>query len=125
VRALPTSLRLAVALLLLEAVGVALVAVVFGYDGLTQRAPSAGGAISVVAVPALLAAVLGLLGVQLARCRGWARGPAVALELLLAPLGYYMVIGGAPWLGVPAIAAALACTVLLLAPGTRAALGIH
>jgi hypothetical protein len=114
-----------VLLLLVEALGVGLVAAIFAYDGLTQRAASTGSAVSVVVVPALLAVVLGLLGVQLARCRAWARGPAVALELLLVPLGYYMVVGGAAWLGVPAIAAGLACTLLLLAPATRTALGIR
>ncbi len=124
-RALPSSLRLAVVLLFVEAVGVGLVAAIFAYDGFTQRAASTGGAVSVVAVPALLAVVLGLLAVQLTRCRAWARGPAVALELLLAPLGYYMVVGGAPWLGIPAIAAGLVCTLLLLTPATRAALGIR
>ena len=124
-RALPTSLRLAVVLLSVEALGVGLLAAIFAYDGLTQRAASTGSAVSVVAFPAILAVVLGLLAVQLSRSRAWARGPAVALELLLVPLGYSMVVGGAPWLGVPAIVAGLVCTGLLLTPSARTKLGIH
>lgn len=125
VRALPTPLRLAVALLFLEALGIGAVAVLFAYYGLTQKAASVGGAVSVVVFPAALAALLGLLGVMLARTRAWARGPSIALELLLVPIGYYMIVGGTAWLGVPTIVVALACTGLLLAPATRTALDIR
>ena len=124
-RSLPASLRLAVVLLLVEALGLGFVAVIFAYGGLTQPVTSPGSAVSVVVFPALLAGFLGLLGVQLVRCRAWARGPAVALELLLIPIGYAMASGGAPWLGVPGMVAGLACTALLLTPATRGALGIR
>jgi hypothetical protein len=79
----------------------------------------------VVVFPAGLAVFLGLLGWQLARLRSWARGPAIALELLLLPLGYSMVVGGSAWLGVPAIVGGLACTGLLVAPASRQALHIR
>ena len=125
VRALPTPLRLAVALLFVEALGIGAAAVLFAYYGLTEKAASTGSAISVVVFPAGLAVLLGVLGVALARTRAWARGPSVALELLLVPIGYYMIVGGTPWLGVPTILVALACTGLLLAPTTRAALDIR
>jgi hypothetical protein len=125
VRALPTTLRIAVVLLFVEAAGLAAVAALFAYDGLTQRAVSAGSAVTVVAFPAALGALLGVLGWQLTRRRSWARGPAIVLELLLLPLGYYMVVGGAAWLGIPAMVAGLACTGLLVAPASREALGIR
>jgi hypothetical protein len=118
-------LRLAVAVLLVEALGIGAVAVLFAYYGLTQKVAGTGSAVSVVVFPAGLAVLLGLLGVALARGRAWARGPAIALELLLLPLGYYMITGGALWLGIPTIVAALASTGLLLAPATRDALGIR
>ena len=124
-RALPTSLRLAVALLFVEALGIGAVAVLFAWYGLTHKAASTGSAVSVVVFPAALAVLLGWLAVTLARTRAWARGPSIALELLLVPIGYYMVAGGSAWLGVPTIIAALATTGLLLAPATRAALGIR
>ncbi|OLB65462.1 MAG: hypothetical protein AUI10_06645 [Actinobacteria bacterium 13_2_20CM_2_72_6] len=125
VRALPTPLRLAVALLFVEALGIGAVAVLFAYYGLTRKADSTGSAVTVVVFPAAVAVLLGLLSVTLARARAWARGPSIALELLLVPIGYYMTVGGTPWLGVPMIVAALACTGLLLAPATRTALGIR
>jgi hypothetical protein len=125
VRALPTPLRLAVALLFVEALGIGAVAVLFAYYGLTQKAASTGGAVSVVVFPAALAVLLGWLAVTLARTRAWARGPSIALELLLLPIGYYMIVGGTAWLGVLTIIAALATTGLLLAPATRGALGIR
>ena len=125
VRALPTPLRLAVALLFVEALGIGAVAVLFAYYGITHKAASTGSAVSVVVFPAGVAVLLGLFGVTLARTRAWARGPSIALELLLVPIGYYMIVGGSPWLGIPTIVAALACTGLLLAPATRAALGIR
>jgi hypothetical protein len=125
VRALPTTLRIAVLLLFVEALGLAAVAALFAYAGLTQKAASAGAAVSVVVFPAALAVLLVLFGWQLVRLRSWARGPAIVLELLLVPLGYYMVTGGAAWLGVPAIVAGLACTGLLVAPASRQALGIR
>ena len=124
-RALPTPLRLAIALLFVEALGIGAVAVLFAYYGLTRKVASTGSAVSVVVFPAGLAVLLGLLGVTLARTRAWARGPSIALELLLVPLGYYMITGGTPWLGIPTIVVALACTGLLLAPATRDALGIR
>ena len=88
-------------------------------------AASAGSAVTVVVFPAAMAVLLGALGRQLVRRRSWARGPAIALQLLLLPLGYSMVTGGAAWLGVPAMVAGLACTGLLVAPASREALGIR
>src|SRR2546430_8879744 len=52
-------------------------------------------------ISAAVAVLLGLLSVTLGRARAWARGPSIALELLLVPIGYYMTVGGTPWLGVP------------------------
>ncbi len=123
--ALPVTLRLAIALLFVEAAALAVLAVLFAYLGFTRPTASTGSAVSVVVFPAALAALLALLGTRLVRLRAWARGPAMVLELLLVPLGYYMVTGGAPWLGIPAVLAGLACTGLLVAPASRQALDIR
>jgi hypothetical protein len=71
------------------------------------------------------AVVLVALGTRLARRRAWARGPAVALELLFLPLGYFFVQRGAGLLGIPMIVLAVACVGLLITARSRAALGIH
>jgi hypothetical protein len=123
--AIPGTLRAAVALLFIEAVGVGAVAGLFAYEGVTQHVTSTGTALAVVLFPAGIAVLLALLGWLLARRRAWARGPAIVLELLLLPIGYYLTTGGAAWLGVPAILLGLTCGGLLLAPASRTALGIR
>ncbi len=72
-----------------------------------------------------MAGVLGLLAWSLHRRQRWARGPAIVLELLLLPIGYYMVAGGVAWLGLPTMALGLVGAGALLAPTTRSALGIQ
>jgi hypothetical protein len=43
---------------------------------------------------------------------------------MLLPLGWFMVRGGLAWLGVPLLAIGLVGAGLLIAPATRAALGV-
>lgn len=124
---LPVTLRVAVGLLLVEAVGVLIVAglvvdvLLSEYPGhLWGRQP-----VAIMAFGAVIAAALAGLGWQLLRRRAWARGPAVALELFFLPAGYYLTHSGVWALGIPVSAAALTCIVLLLAPASRAALGIR
>lgn len=124
---LPTTLRIAVGLLLVEAVGVLIVAglvvdvLLTEYSGrLWSREP-----VTIMAIGVVFATVLAGLGWQLLRRRGWARGPAVALELFFLPVGYYLIQWGVWALGIPVVAVALTCIALLLAPASRAALGIR
>jgi hypothetical protein len=121
----PATLRWAVWVLFVEAVGVAVVTGFLIYDALTRTASNRGGAAGAVIFPVLLAVLFALLGWQLRRRRGWARGPAIVLELLMLPVGYYMISGGAGWVGVPVMALGLLGAGLLLAPSSREALGIH
>ncbi len=112
-------------LLYVEAVGTAVAAGFFAYEGFTQKSVSVGSAVTSVAYPAGIAVLLAGLGLLLSRRRGWARGPAIVLQLLLLPIGYYMIAGGVPWLGVPVMLFGLVCAGLLLAPATRLSLGIR
>lgn len=121
----PTTLRWAVGLLAAQALAVAGVAAFLGYEDLTARPTNPGSAAAVTGYVVLLAALLALLAWALWRRRAWARGPAVVLELLLMPIGYYMSVGGLPWLGVPVLLAGGVTAGLLVAPATRAALGVH
>lgn len=119
----PASLRWAVWLLAGQAA--ALVAVVFFllYEDFTGAAASVGTAVAVTGFTAVLAALFGLFAWALNRRQGWPRGPAIVIELLLVPIGYSMVGSGLPLLGVPVMVVGLAGAGMLLAPGTRAALG--
>jgi hypothetical protein len=121
----PGSLRWAVRLVTAEAVAVTLV---FGYVVyLTARATGtvpAEHAVLVVGFAAVMAGLLWLFGWALSRRQGWARGPAVVLELMLLPIGYFMVAAGLLWAGIPICALGLVGAGLLVAPTTREALGV-
>jgi hypothetical protein len=116
----PTTLRWAIALLLAEAVAVV---AVIGYAALAGNVVISRDA-PVLGFAAIMVAVLALLGWALARLHSWARTPATVMELMLLPLGWFMVRGGLAWLGVPLLAIGLVGAGLLIAPATRAALGV-
>jgi hypothetical protein len=119
----PTTLRIAVWLLLGEAVALAVVLVFLVYEDLTGAAGTVRGAIAVTVYTALLAAVLGWLSWALHGRRGWARGPAIVLQLLLVLTGYTMTTNRLPEVGLPVLVIGLVGAGTLLAPATRAALG--
>jgi hypothetical protein len=119
----PATLRGAVALLLAEAVAVAVVAGFLGYEDATSSGIGSQ-AVAVTGFAVVMAIVPGVLGWSLARRRAWARGPAVVLELMLLPIGWYMVAGGLAWLGVPVFILGLLGAGLLVMPATREALGV-
>jgi hypothetical protein len=121
----PGTLRWAIWLLLVQALGVAVETGFVVYDAFTQTARSLGTALSTVAVWLGLTVLLALLAWQLSRRRSWARGVAIVLQLLMVLLGYTLVTSGLPWFGVPVMAVALTGAALLLAPSSREALGIH
>jgi hypothetical protein len=92
------------------------------YADLVATATTVQGAIGLTIFTALMAALLGVFAWSLHRRRRWARGPAIVLQLLLVPIGWTMVSGGQPALGVPVIALGLIGAGTLLAPATREAL---
>jgi len=121
----PVTLTVAVVLLGAEAVVGAGVAVLFVYLDLVRRTGNAGAAIGETVVFALLAAFLAVCARALFGRRRWARNPAVFSQLALLPVGYYMITGGLPYLGIPLLALNVAVIALLVAPATRAALEIN
>jgi hypothetical protein len=116
----PRSLRWAAGVVGVEAVaavaGAATTAVVTASGQVTSTANAVG-----IAVFALLAAgVLGGCARGLWRVAPWARGPVVALQLLLALLGYTAAFTAqAPQIGVPMLAAAAVTLYLLATPESR------
>jgi hypothetical protein len=116
----------AVVLLGVQTLGVAAVTGFLLYEDLTAApASSARDAWSITGFAAAATALLGVLCWALWHRRSWARGPSIVLELLLVPIGYYMIRGGLPWLGVPVSLLGISGAGLLLAPATREALGIR
>jgi hypothetical protein len=121
----PTALRAAIGLLFAQATVVALIVVFLVYKDVTADVVSWRDAIIVTGFAALIAALLGGLALALTRRRAWARGPAVVLELMLLPIGWFMISAGIAWLGVPVFALGLLGAGLLVAPATREALGVR
>lgn len=123
-QALPATLAWAVRLLYAEAVAVGLITVYLVYKDVTGDATNLRVAVFVTLFAILIAAALGGLAYALSRCRPWARGPVVALQLIQVPIGYYLATGGTPWFGVPVSLAGLVVAGLLVTPSATRALGV-
>jgi hypothetical protein len=118
------TLRWAIGLLLGEAVAVTAITLFLVYEAATATSLIWQDALLVVVFAAIMAALLGLFGWNLLRRRGWARGPAVVLELMLLPIGWFMIGGNLAWLGIPVFVLGLLGVGLLVTPATGGALGV-
>ncbi|WP_121162058.1 hypothetical protein [Micromonospora pisi] len=120
----PGPLRGAVWLLRGEAAALGLLAAYLIYADLTSTASDLVNALFVTAFTAGGALVLWLLGAALGRLRSGARAPAIVLQLMLLPVGYYMIQGGLAWLGIPLMALGVLVVGLLVCAPTNRALGV-
>jgi hypothetical protein len=123
--ALPPSLRWAVWLILGEAAVLAIVGAYLAYEDLTAVASDTGRALAVTGYVLIIAGVLVLAAVHLRRRRAWPRGLVIALQLMAFAAAFYLMRGGALWLGLPVGITAVAIIALLVAPSTRESLGIQ
>ncbi|MEV2238588.1 hypothetical protein [Micromonospora sp. NPDC049891] len=121
----PVTLRWAVRLLRGQAVAVGLVAAWLIFADLTATTTDLTSALLVTAFAIGVAVVLWVLGGALLRRRSGARAPAIVLQLMLLPIGWFMIQGGLGWLGVPLIALGVGVTWLLVSPPTTRALGFE
>jgi hypothetical protein len=122
---IPVTLRWAVRLLWGEAVAVGLIAAWLVWADLTATTTDLTSALLVTAFAVGAAAALWALGGALAGRRAGARAPAIVLQLMLLPIGWFMVQGGVGWLGVPLMALGLGVTALLVSTPTTRALGFE
>jgi hypothetical protein len=120
----PRPLWLAIGCLVVEAVGALAAAALLAAAAIRGPSVSVASAVSTVVVAVLLTVVFAALARLLARRSRGARGPALVLQLLLIPIGWYMARGATPWVGVPVLVVALLGAAGLLAPRTREELGI-
>ncbi len=121
----PSTLRAAVALILLEAAGAALLTAYLAWRDLTGAARDIGVAIGVTLFALLATVVLASVGRALARRRSGARGPAVVLQLMIMVVGYYMAQSPLTGAGIALIALGLVTGGLIVSPPTTRALGLH
>jgi hypothetical protein len=118
----PRALRWAAAVVGLEAALIALGALVLLYLTLTSSAASLSRALAEVVLVAAGAAVLGAAAVGLWRVAGWARGPVIVLQLLLAALAYTTAFeADQPAIGLPVLLLVAAELYLLATPEARLA----
>ncbi|MEV1142363.1 hypothetical protein [Micromonospora sp. NPDC049799] len=122
---IPVTLRWAVRILRAEAVAVGLVAAWLVWADLTAETTDLPSALLVTAFAVGAAAALWALGGALAHRRAGARAPAIVLQLMLLPIGWFMIQGGLGWLGVPLIVLGLGVTALLVSTPTNRALGFE
>jgi hypothetical protein len=105
-----------------EAAAIAFGALVVLYLTLTSTAISAASALAQVMLEFGGSIVLALCAVGLWRVAGWARGPVIVLQLLLAALAYTTAFeAGRPLVGVPVLALVAAELYLLATPEARLA----
>ncbi|MDG4769268.1 hypothetical protein [Solwaraspora sp. WMMD792] len=121
----PATLRWAVWALAGESVAVGLVAGYLAYQDVTSTATDLASALIVTGFAVGGAVLLAVLARAVARRRSAARAPAIVAQLMLLPVGYYMIVGGLAWLGVPLIGLGLVVTALLVAPPTTRAFGLE
>ncbi|MGC5021561.1 hypothetical protein [Micromonospora sp. DT47] len=120
----PDTLRWAVRLLRGEAVALALLAGWLIWADLTAARTDLVSALFVTGFAVAGAVALWALGGALARRRAGARAPAMVLQLMLLPVGWFMIQGGMGWLGVPLMVLGVGVCALLVSPPTTRALGV-
>lgn len=104
-----------------EAVALGLLTAFLVYQDLTAAAADVVSALLVTGFAAATAVVLWALAAALGRRRPGARAPAIVLQLMLVPVGYFMIQAGLAWLGIPLIVLGLlVCGLLVSSPTTRA-----
>jgi len=122
---IPVTLRWAVRLLWAEAVAVGLIAAWLVWADITATTTDLASALLVTAFAIGGAVALWALGRALLRRRAGARAPAIVLQLMLLPIGWFMIQAGLGWLGVPLMALGLGIAWLLVSPPTTRALGFE
>lgn len=118
----PPTVRVAAALLVLVAVTSGTLGVLEAFNVRPHRAVvGVGGTILLVGYSvALLLVVRGLL-----RLRSWARGPAVATQVLQLPVAYSFLGGPTTWIGIALGLVSIVVIVCLVLPSSTRALVPH
>jgi len=104
-----------------EAAAIAVAGLVSLYLTITSTADSVASALAQVVLEFGAAVALAACAVGLARVSTWARGPVVALQLLLAALAYTAFQAGQPLVGIPVVALVAVELYLLATPEARLA----
>jgi hypothetical protein len=105
----------------IQAAGVLAASVYAGVQAIQGKSYQNSSGIALTVIGIGTAVLLGLTALGLARVRRWSRTPALLTQLFTGIIGIYLVQGDRLWIGVPAIALAVAgFAVLLVPPSLRA-----
>lgn len=115
----PTLLRRLALLLLLEGLGLLALGGVYAVVTVRQDAGDRRAALLAAAAAALAGAVLALLARAADRGRGWARSPAVVLNLVALPVGLSVLDAGQWAAGFPVLLLAGSVLYLFATPQLR------
>ncbi|SEO91886.1 hypothetical protein SAMN05660991_02385 [Trujillonella endophytica] len=117
----PAAVRRAALVVALEAALLLGGALVLLYLTVTGSPRSTSNAVAEVVLAALFGAVTAAAAIGLWRVSPWARGPVVALQLILAALAYTAFTAGRPEFGIPVLVLVAAELYLLATPEARLA----
>ena len=106
----------------IQSVAVLVAAVFAGIAAIQGKSYQNSSGIALTAIGIGTAVLLALVAIGLARVRRWSRTPALLTQLFTGIIGIYLIQGHRYWLGVPAVAFAVAGLVLLLVPPSLRAL---
>jgi hypothetical protein len=120
----PPTIMAAVVIEALEAVLVAVAAVLAGVDTGRGRSYQLSSGIAITVIGLATAVGLMLVAAGLRRPRRWTRTPALLTQLFTGIVGIYLLQGGRYEWGVPTIVLALAGFAVLLAPPSTRALTV-
>jgi hypothetical protein len=119
--AAPRAVRWAALVVGVEAAALVVTAGVLAYLTLTESG-EIGSGLALAGLVLVLGAALAGCAVGMWRVASWARGPVIALQLLLALMGYTAAFeAGRPDIGIPALALVAVVFYLLATPAARLA----
>ena len=122
---LPITLKTVLVLLVLEAAGLVTLGSFAVASATTGQALSFGAGITEGVVAFVLAAMLAVFTTAMAKRQSWARNATVFLQLMLLPIGYYMIKAGLWWWGGPVMLLGLATCLVLVSAPVRRVLGVE
>ena len=122
--ATPATLLWAVRTLLLQAAGLAVLAVYLIVRSLTAENVHAGVAVALIVLAAVGAAAIVAVARSLSRRRAGARGPAIVVQLFVIASGGFLLQTDAAWAGVLLMVLGVGVGLLCVLPATTRALGL-
>ena len=118
----PVTVLLAAVIEAIQAAGVLAASVYAGVAAIQGKSYQNSSGIALTLIGIGTAVLLAAIALGLARVRRWSRTPALLTQLFTGIIGIYLVQGHRYWIGIPAIALALAGFAALLVPPSLRAL---